>query len=81
VAQKCKYNQPNKTAQGIPNPLGKRLYTVKEAAAYLGRGTYGMRDLIWKGLIPTVIVDGGRKIYVDIYDLDHFIEKNKTTYH
>lgn len=48
---------------------------------YLGRGVWGMRDLIWKGLIPTVILDGGRKIYVDILDLDQFIEKNKTTYH
>ena len=80
MAQKLKHNQPDKKAQGFPNPLGKRLYTVKEAAMYLGRGVWGMRDLIWKGLIPAVTLDGGRKIYLDLMDLDRFIETNKNIY-
>ena len=67
-------------AQGIYNPLGKRLYTVKEAADYLGRSVWGMRDLIWSQVIPVVKQQGARKIYIDIKDLDGFIEKNKTMY-
>lgn len=58
----------------------KRLYTLKEAAQYLGRSEWGMRELVWKRLIPTVITKGGRKIYFDVMDLDAFIEKHKSFY-
>jgi excisionase family DNA binding protein len=68
-------------AQGISNPLFKRLYTLKEAAAYLGRSVWSIRDLIWSGIIPVVKQNGGRKIYLDIVDLEEFINKNKETYH
>ena len=56
------------------------MYTLKEAAQYLGRSEWGMRELVWKRLIPTVITKGGRKIYIDVIDLDAFIEKNKAFY-
>ena len=59
----------------------KRLYTLQEAATYLGRGLYGMRELVWSGEVPVVKGTGGRKIYVDIIDLDVYIERNKGTYH
>jgi hypothetical protein len=68
------------TAQGIHNPLGKRLYTLKEAATYLGRSEWGMRDLKYSGKIPFVKVNGGRKDFFDICDLDDFIEKHKDCY-
>lgn len=67
-------------AQGIHSPLGKRLYTLKEGAEYLGRSEWGMRDLIWKRAIPVVKQGGGRKLYLDLNDLDAFIEKNKAMY-
>jgi len=57
------------------NDLEKRLYSVNEAAKYLGRSEWGVRELIWAGRIPFVKV--GRRIHVDIHDLDTFIEKNK----
>jgi excisionase family DNA binding protein len=66
--------------QGISNPLGKRLYTLKEAAEYIGRSEWGMRELIWSGTIVVVRPEGGRKIFLDIQDLAEFIEKNKSTY-
>lgn len=66
--------------QGIYNPLGKRLYTLKEAAEYLGRSDWGMRDLIWKREIPVVQPEGARKIYLDIIDLNDFVNKNKGYY-
>ena len=68
-------------AQRIGNPLFKRLFTIKEAAVYLGRSVWSIRDLIWSGIIPVVKVSGGRKIYLDIVDLEEFINKNKEIYH
>ena len=41
---------------------------------------WGMRDLIWKQMIPVVKQPMCRKIYLDITDLDAFIEKNKAIY-
>lgn len=61
-------------------PLNRRLYTLKEAAAYLGRSEWAMRDLIWKRLIPVVKGSGGRKIFIDVQDLDDYVERNKVLY-
>jgi excisionase family DNA binding protein len=67
-----------KKAQGIYNPLPKRLYTLNEAAHYLGRTLWSMRELIWKGSIP--IVREGKRIFIDINDLNLYVTKHKTTY-
>ena len=56
----------------------KRLYNLKEASAYLGRSAWGVRGLIWAGKIP--VVRDGRKIFIDILDLEKFVESNKSTY-
>lgn len=61
--------------------MRKRLYTLKEAAEYLGRSVWSMRDLIWSGKLPVVKENGGRKIYLDILDLEKFVNKNKEIYH
>ena len=53
----------------------KRLYNLKDAAVYLGRPVYGVRELVWSGRIP--VIQDGRKQYIDIYDLDKYIESNK----
>jgi len=80
MAKKTLTDTELKRAQGIHNPLGKRLYTLKEAAEYLGRSEWGVRDLIWSQVIPVVKQHGSRKQYLDINDLDAFIEKNKSIY-
>jgi hypothetical protein len=67
-------------AQGIHNPVRKRLFTLKEAADYMGRSVWGMRDLVWSQVIPVVKQGGCRKMYLDIKDLDEFIENNKAVY-
>jgi excisionase family DNA binding protein len=77
---KAKQNQLTKGAHGISNPLCKRLYTLKEAAEYLGRSEWSMRELIWAGKIPVVRQDGGRKIFLDILDLMNFVETSKSIY-
>jgi len=56
----------------------KRLYNLKEASAYLVRSVWGVRELIWAGKIP--VVRDGRKIYMDIVDLEKYVEENKSTY-
>ncbi len=61
-------------AQGINSPPFKRLYPLKEAAIYLGRSEWSMRELIWKQIIPVVKTEGGRKFFLDILDLMKFIE-------
>lgn len=70
-----------KNAQRIEYPLGyclKRLFTVKEAALYLGRSVWAMRDLIWNGKIK--VVKDGKRIFIDQVDLDAYIERFKAPY-
>jgi len=66
-----------KRAQGMYNPLTKRLYDLKEAATYLGRPVFSVRGLIWNGALP--VIKDGRKLYLDIFDMDTYIEGNKET--
>ncbi len=73
-------NREPQKEQQILNPVRKRLYTLKEAAAYLGRSEWGMRELIWGGAIPVVKQKTARKIFLDIGDLDRFVEANKSVY-
>lgn len=68
-------------AKGINNPsekMNKRLYTIKEAATYLGRPIWSIRELIWAGKIP--FIQTGRIFYLDIYDIDKWIEQNKNRF-
>ena len=57
-----------------PRPL-KRLFSLPEAATYLGRSTWSVRRLIWNGELPSVRAGG--RVHVDVQDMDAFIEKNK----
>lgn len=69
----------NKTAQGIGNPIGPRLLPLKKAADYLGLTTWAMRERVWAGQIPVVQFPDGRKMFIDVQDLEAFIQKNKRT--
>ena len=67
--------QPCKTKE---RTTGKqRLFTLPEAADYLGRTLWSMRHLAWNGSLP--IVREGKRIFVDVDDLDKYIEGNKTS--
>lgn len=54
-----------------------RLMTVRAAAEYLGLTVWATRERIWAGALPVVQFPGGRKQYLDVRDLDEFIEKHK----
>ncbi len=53
----------------------KRLFTVLEAAEYLGMTEWGVRGLIYNGKIPSV--RNGRRVFLDIEDMNRWIEENK----
>ena len=53
----------------------KRPYSIDEAAQYLGRSEWAVRRLIWAGKLPQVRC--GKRIHLDIQDLERFIDVNK----
>jgi excisionase family DNA binding protein len=53
---------------------------LKQAAEYLGLTVWAMRERIWAGDIPFVRFPNGRKMFIDVQDLDRFVERNKATY-
>lgn len=69
------------SATGIHNPKykgQKRLFSIKEASVYLGVSEYSVRELIWKGNIGQVKI--GRRVLIDVQDIDRFIETSKETF-
>jgi hypothetical protein len=59
---------------------GPRLLPLKKAADYLGLTVWSMRERIWAGDIPVVRFPGGRKMFIDVLDLEDFIQRNKEVY-
>lgn len=55
--------------------IRKRLLTVEDAAVYLGRTKEAVQHLIAAGKLPTVKSD--RRVFLDIQDLDKWIEQSK----
>jgi len=56
----------------------KRLYSLKEAAVYLGRSDWSVREMLWSGKLP--FIREGKKIYLDIHDLDAWIDRTKQVF-
>jgi excisionase family DNA binding protein len=70
--------QEVKIKRGILNPPGpnpKRLYSIPEASVYLGRTVCALREMIWAGKLP--YIRDGRRILLDINDMNAWVEKNK----
>ena len=59
----------------IQQSARKRLFSVSEAAQYLGRTACAVREMVWAGKLPSVRFD--RRIFLDVQDLDEYIEKHK----
>jgi hypothetical protein len=71
-------NNTKEKTQRIANPMpSPRLLPLKKAAEYLGLTVWAMRERIWAGDIPVVRFPGGRKMFIDINDIEAFIVKNK----
>lgn len=56
--------------------VSKRLYTIEEAAIYLGRSPAAVRRLISLGFLPYVRI-GPKRIALDKVDMDRIIEEGK----
>jgi len=56
----------------------KRLYSVQEASLYLGRTVCALREMVWAGKLP--YIRDGRRILLDIHDMNLWVEKNKTRF-
>lgn len=65
-------NRAFQKAQGISNPTSPRLLAIRKGADYLGLPEWAMRGRIWAGHIPYIQFPGGRKLYIDVNDLDGF---------
>lgn len=77
MASKTNIGRDFKRAQVIGNPLIPRLLPLKQAAEWLGLSEWAMRERVWRGEIPVVRFPGGRKQFIDVRDLERFIDQNK----
>jgi excisionase family DNA binding protein len=48
------------------------MFTVPQAAAYLGIGTWAMRGLHWNGALPGVFL--GRRLMFDRQKIDAYVD-------
>ncbi len=62
-------------ASGSGAGVRPRLLTVEQAATYVGRSEDAVRHMIHAGKIPMVRAD--RRFYLDVEDLNRWIESNK----
>jgi excisionase family DNA binding protein len=56
----------------------KRLYSIPEAALYLGRTVWAVREMLYGGKMP--FIKDGKRVLLDIRDMDTWIENNKTSF-
>jgi excisionase family DNA binding protein len=76
IAEKVIAQIRTELSGGVLSPrLQPALFTVKEAAVYLGRSEQAVQHLIFQKELPVVRV--GRRVHLDRRDLDAWIEKNK----
>jgi hypothetical protein len=76
MARKPAQTKASTGAHWIGNP---RLLPLKDAAQWLGLTVWSLRERIWAGDIPVVRFPGGRKQFIDVQDLEDFVQKNKMT--
>ena len=80
MSRKDTENIEEKNALRISNPCVaqmKRLFTLPEAAYYLGRTVPAVRALIYRGELGRGVQDGPRaKIWLPKEDLDAWIDKS-----
>lgn len=56
--------------------LDQRLYSITTAAKYLGLSPWTIREMIWRGDLPSVRM--GRRVMLDLDDLNQYIAFHKT---
>ena len=56
-------------------PVRERLFSVREAGRYLSLSHWTVREMVWRGELPEVRI--GRRLLVDVRDLDELIQRSK----
>ena len=59
------------------DPVRPRLLSLQDSAVYMGTTTWFMRTLVWNGRIPCVRFAEKGKVFIDLEDLNEFIDKHK----
>jgi excisionase family DNA binding protein len=57
---------------------GKRLYSMREISTYVGISIQGLWRMLRDGEISAVQSQPGRKVWLDIQEIDSWIEKHRT---
>jgi len=76
VAERLQNGDRGGSANGEVRP---RLLTVEQAAVYIGRTKDAIQHMIASCKVPTVRSD--RRVFIDIRDLDSWIDENKHRQH
>jgi excisionase family DNA binding protein len=74
LAERVAVKVSERAQQGAA-PVKPRLLTVDQAAVYIGRTKEAVQHLISNSKLPSVRSD--RRVFVDVLDLDAWIEDNK----
>ncbi len=61
-----------------PDTKIKRLYSIKEAAVFLGRSDWSVREMLWAAKLP--YIKDGKRIFIDIIDLEAWVDRNKQVF-
>jgi excisionase family DNA binding protein len=71
IAERLRLMVPCSSSSGV----SPRLLTVDQAATYLGRTKASLQHMVSAGRLPIVRAD--RRVFLDVRDLDGWIEQNK----
>ena len=74
LAERVAVKVAERTQSGLA-PVKPRLLTVDQAAVYIGRTKEAVQHMISSSKLPAVRSD--RRVFVDVLDLDRWIEDNK----
>ena len=77
MASRNRIDKQSTGGLGIRNPSPPRLVSLKDASDYSGLSVWTLRERIWSGDLPVVRFNGGRKMFIDILDLEDLIARNK----
>jgi excisionase family DNA binding protein len=55
--------------------VAPRLISIPEAATHLSLSPWTIREMVWRGDLPHV--RAGRRVLLDLHDLDIWIERQK----
>ena len=56
----------------------KRLYSLREVSQYMGISVQGLWRMLRDGELSAIQASAGRKVWIDLADIDRWIEAHRT---